>query len=125
MRQFHETLDRTPSSHHELAELAVMRVLDLKDDLENGDSSNAGILMEASEADVRKYIGNTLRDKAFGRYNIPQEEELADAKKPDDDHMPEFLPDIHELEKGFEQEFGEEEPEPAAQPAPPPPRDRG
>ena len=32
---------------------------------------------------MRKYIGRELREKAFGRYIIPQEEELADGKKPD------------------------------------------
>ena len=32
---------------------------------------------------MRKFIGRELREKAHGRYSIPQEEELADAKKPD------------------------------------------
>jgi hypothetical protein len=35
------------------------------------------------ETDIRKYIGRELREKALGRYSIPQEEELADAKRPD------------------------------------------
>lgn len=83
VRQFHERLERTPGNHRELAELAVMRLLDLKDDLENGDSSNAGLLLNVAEKEVRKYIGNVLRDKAQERYSIPQEEEMADAKKPD------------------------------------------
>jgi hypothetical protein len=83
VRQFHERLERTPSNHRELAEFAVMRLLDLKDDLENGDSSNAGLLLSTAEKEVRKYIGNVLREKAQERYSIPQEEEMADAKKPD------------------------------------------
>ena len=84
VRDFHEKLERTPRNHRELAELAVLRLLDLKDDLENGDSSVAGILKTVKkETDMRKYIGRELREKAFGRYSIPQEEELADAKKPD------------------------------------------
>ena len=32
---------------------------------------------------MRNYIGRELREKALGRYSIPQEEELADAKRPD------------------------------------------
>lgn len=84
VRDFHEKLERTPSNHRELAELAVLRLLDLKDDLEHGDSSVAGILQNVTqETDMRKYIGRELREKAFGRYSIPQEEEFADAKKPD------------------------------------------
>lgn len=84
VKDFHERLERTPQNHRELAELAVLRLLDLKDDLEHGDSSIAGILKAVTqETEMRKYMGGVLRDKAFGRYNIPQEEELADAKKPD------------------------------------------
>lgn len=84
VRDFHEKLERTPRNHRELAELAILRLLDLKDDLERGDSSVAGILQTVTqETDMRKYIGRELREKALGRYSIPQEEELADAKKPD------------------------------------------
>ncbi len=84
VRDFHEKLERTPRNHRELAELAILRILDLKDDLERGDSSVAGILqIVTQETDMRKYIGRELREKAFGRYSIPQEEEFADAKKPD------------------------------------------
>jgi hypothetical protein len=32
---------------------------------------------------MRNYLGNDLREKAHSRYSIPQEEELADRKKPD------------------------------------------
>lgn len=84
VRDFFEKLDRTPGNHRELADLAVLRLLDLKDDLEEGDSSIAGILRTVThETDMRKFIGRELREKAFGRYTIPQEEELADARKPD------------------------------------------
>ncbi|MBN2034826.1 MAG: hypothetical protein JW836_16290 [Deltaproteobacteria bacterium] len=84
VRDFYENIERTPRNHKELAELAICRFLDLKDDLEHGDSSVASVLKNVTqETDMRKYIGGVLRDKAFGRYSIPQEEELADAKKPD------------------------------------------
>jgi hypothetical protein len=84
VKDFHEKLERTPNNHIELAELAALRLLDLKDDLEHGDSSLAYVLQKVTqESEMRKYIGRELREKAFGRYSIPQEEELADAKKPD------------------------------------------
>lgn len=84
VRDFAAKFERTPASHRELFDLAVLRLLDLKDDLENGDSSMAKILRSVEqETDMRNYIGRELREKAFGRYTIPQEEELADAKRPD------------------------------------------
>lgn len=82
--EFQERLERTPANHRELAELASMRLLDLKEDLENGDSSIAQLLQKVThETEMRKYIGHELRENASGRYSIPQEEELADAKRPD------------------------------------------
>ena len=81
---FHGELERTPSNHRELAELAVLRLLDLKDDLEHGDSSVANILKTITqETEIRNYLGRELREKSYRRYSIPQEEELADAKRPD------------------------------------------
>lgn len=84
VRDLNEKLEFTPNNHRELAEFAILRLLDLKDDLEHGDTSVASILKKVSqETEIRKYIGKELRDKAQCRYSIPQEEELADAKKPD------------------------------------------
>jgi hypothetical protein len=84
IREFSSKYERTPSNHRELFDLAVLRLLDLKADLEQGDSSDAPMLARTgSERDVRTYIGNWLRNLARGRYAIPQEEELADAKRPD------------------------------------------
>jgi hypothetical protein len=85
VRDFNDKFERTPMSHRELAELATLRLLDLKDDLEQGDASLADILLKGAtlETQMRRYIGRELREKAFGRYSIPQEEELADAKRPD------------------------------------------
>jgi hypothetical protein len=84
VRDFHERFDRTPANHRDLWYLAIDRLLDLKHDLEEGDSSIASILQPVGrETEIRKFIGNWCRERAAGRYGIPQEEELADAKKPD------------------------------------------
>jgi hypothetical protein len=84
VRDFHEHLDRTPTNHRELADLAIMRLLDLKDDLENGDDSVAKILLRVKEeTEMRNFLAHELREKALGRYTITQEEEFADDKRPD------------------------------------------
>lgn len=82
--EFQASLERTPKTHRELSDLAKTRLLDLKDDIENGDSSIAVILRRVThEKEMRNFIGREMREKAAGRYSVPQEEELADAKKPD------------------------------------------
>jgi hypothetical protein len=84
IREFVVELERTPANHHELWDLAVDRLTNLKNDLEGGDASLAPILALApGETAVRNFIGGWCRDRAAGRYGIPQEEELADAKRPD------------------------------------------
>ena len=84
VQDFYEKLERTPANHRDLWTLAVDRLDNLKADLEDGDSSIAGILKGVvAETDMRKYIGNWCRERAASRYIIPQEEELADAKRPD------------------------------------------
>lgn len=82
--EFHERLDRTPANHRELADLAILRLLDLKDDLENGDDSVAKVLLLVNEeTEMRNFLAHQLREKELGRYTISQEEELADDKRPD------------------------------------------
>lgn len=84
VREFNDEHERMPRNHRELFDLATLRLVDLKDDLEHGDSSDAPMMaLVASEGHVRTYIGNWLRKLARGRYAVPQEEELADAKRPD------------------------------------------
>lgn len=84
VRDFHDRLERTPANHRDLWYLAVDRLVDLKHDLEEGDASIASILKPVNrETEIRKYIGNWCRERSGGRYVIPQEEELADAKRPD------------------------------------------
>ncbi len=81
---FAEKAERAPQNHRELYDLAVSRLLDLKADLEHGDASLAGILKTIKEErQHRIMIGGWLREKSFGRYGVPQEDELADRKKPD------------------------------------------
>lgn len=82
--QFGKSLEKCPTNNRELYELGVWRLLDLQQELEHGDSSIASVLRkETQETEVRKYIGQWLRDKSAGSYAASQEEEMADAKRPD------------------------------------------
>jgi hypothetical protein len=84
VRDFYDHLDRTPGTHRELADLAIRRLLDLKDDLENGDDSVANILQRVEqEPEMRNYLAHALREKARGRFTVTQEEEFADEQRPD------------------------------------------
>ena len=84
VREFNQDFERTPGNHKELAELAELRLLDLKYDLEQGDNSIAGALQSITqERLMRIFIAHELDNKKNGRYSISQEEELADAKEPD------------------------------------------
>lgn len=81
---FQNTLERTPKNHIELAELAAFRLNDLKRALEEGDDSIAKTLQKVDEeTEMRNFIAFILRSSANGRYSVPQEEEMADAKRPD------------------------------------------
>jgi hypothetical protein len=81
---FAEKAERAPKNHRELYDLTVSRLLDLKADLEDGDTSIAELLIPVKEErQHRILIGGWLRDRSFGRYSVPQEDELADRKRPD------------------------------------------
>jgi hypothetical protein len=84
VREFAESLERTPRDHRELADLVLMRFLDLKAELEGGDESLAPILLKITEeTKMRNFLARELRSRAGGRYHVPQESELADGKRPD------------------------------------------
>lgn len=77
-------MESTPSTHRELWYLAIDRLTDLKHDLEDSDASYAEILLLTNqETSIRKYIGSWCSDRAASRYVVPQEEQLADDKRPD------------------------------------------
>lgn len=84
VRDFNDRLERTPSNNRDLWDLAVDRLLDLKHDLENGDTSIAIFLQpKPQETEIRNFIGHWCREHSAGRYGVPQEEEFADGKRAD------------------------------------------
>lgn len=81
---FNRSLERTPTNHRDMWELAVEQLLGLKHDLEHGDSSiSKALLLVDRETLMRNYIANWCNERAKGRYMVSQEEELADGRKPD------------------------------------------
>ena len=81
---FASNCERTPVDHRQLYDLVVGRLEDVRTDLEDGDASVASLVRRISvETELRNYFGHWLREHARGRYDVPQEEELADAKRPD------------------------------------------
>lgn len=82
--QFETEFERVPANHRELFDLAVLRLLDYKHHLEDGNDSIASVVIKAErETVLRNLIGTWCMDRARGRYVIPQELELPDAKRPD------------------------------------------
>jgi len=82
--EFAETYERSPANHQELFELAVMRLLDLKHEMEDSDLSTAPVVIRTErETELRNWIASWCSQHARGRFVIPQEDELPDAKRPD------------------------------------------
>ncbi|MDQ0012857.1 hypothetical protein J2W23_001236 [Variovorax boronicumulans] len=83
-RQILQTASAMPANHRELFDLAVLRLLDYKHHLEDGNDSTASVVINAErETVLRNLIGAWCNDRARGRYVIPQELKLPDAKRPD------------------------------------------
>ena len=75
---------KIPRSEADLYELALVRLDDLKLDIEDGDESEVGLLQKLSrETEVRTIFANRLRKSSRSLYTIGSEEELADATKTD------------------------------------------
>lgn len=91
--EFSEHLECQPTTHRQLFDLAVSRLLDLKHDYEDSDTSPAAVVIKTKdEVELRNYIANELRKNSNGRYSVPQEEELPDTKRTDIRfHAPEIV----------------------------------
>lgn len=82
--EFNNDAVMTPTTHCELANHARLQILKIKSDLENGDTSHAKFLRkDQGETDIRLYIAGELRRNSQNRFSVAQEDELADATKPD------------------------------------------
>jgi hypothetical protein len=82
--EFARTGTSVPRTDRELFDLALLRLDDVRFNLEQGDASIAALLTRAKdETEVRVYFTDELRKAANGLYSIVPEEEMADKKRPD------------------------------------------
>ena len=84
VNNFAVELERTPSSPYELFEVARNRLMDLKYNYEDGDTSPYKVLIRVdNEPELRNYLANELKRTARARYSIAQEDEMANAQRTD------------------------------------------
>ena len=84
VNEFAVRLERTPCNSRELFEAAINRLLDLKYNYEEGDTSPWKVLIEIDdEVYLRNYLADELRKTAHARYSISQEEEFPNAQRTD------------------------------------------
>jgi hypothetical protein len=84
IRDFNASQIFTPATHRQLFDLAVNRLLDLKNWLELGNDSPWQTWQRADqETEMRNLIASWLNQKYRGRYTIAQEPELANSQRMD------------------------------------------
>ena len=84
VNEFARDLECTPSTPHELFDIAVSRILDLKHEYEVGDFSPAEVVIETErETELRNYLAGELQRRSHGRYSISQEDEFPNGQRTD------------------------------------------
>ena len=82
--EFAESAEKQPQSETDLYELALVRLDELKMDIEDGDESEAALLQKLTkETEIRTVFANRLKKSSRSRYTVGSEEELADASRTD------------------------------------------
>ena len=84
VNEFAVELERTPCNPRELFEVARNRLVDLKYNYEEGDTSPWKVLIEIDkEVVLRNYVADELRKTAHARYSISQEDEMPNDQRTD------------------------------------------
>ncbi|WP_224991979.1 NACHT domain-containing protein [Acinetobacter pittii] len=82
--QFETSGNIEPKTHKELFDLALLRTVELKDWLENGDDSPWLTWQRVKEeTEMRNLIASELRKTAQNKYSVSQENELANSQRTD------------------------------------------
>jgi hypothetical protein len=107
MRDFYQYQERTPTTHRQLFDLSVHRLIDLKHWLECGNDSPYKTWQRAErETEMRNLIAGWLNSHSMGRYSCVQENELPNGQRPDlflqNPHIPSPVPiELKLLDKGW------------------------
>ena len=82
--EFAQWTGKPPRTEADLFDLGIARLDDLMRDIEEGDESEATLLLKATnEPELRRYFANQLRKSSRSLYTVGSEEELADATRTD------------------------------------------
>lgn len=82
--EFDRDQAQTPKTNRQLFDLTVARLTDMRDWLESGDDSPYRTWQRVGdEVEMRNLIVGQLNGRAAGRYTCAQENELANAQRPD------------------------------------------
>jgi hypothetical protein len=82
--EFAQWAEKRPKSEADLFALGLARLDDLKKDIEEGDESEAPLLIKVTnEPELRRHFASQLRKSSRSLYTVGSEEELADATRTD------------------------------------------
>lgn len=82
--EFAMSAEKQPKSEADLYELALVRLDELRMDIEEGDESEAALLQKLTkETEIRTVFANRLKKSSRSPYTVGSEEELADASRTD------------------------------------------
>ena len=82
--EFEAQLECTPSTPRDLFDIAVQRLLDLKQKYEDGNFSHANVVIKAErEPELRSMLSGNLQRRSNGRYSISQEDEMPNKQRTD------------------------------------------
>lgn len=84
VREYDQYQTSTPTTHRQLFDLTVDRLIDLKACLEQGNNSPYKTWQRVEgETEMRNLVTGWLNDRSFGRYTCAQENELPNRQRPD------------------------------------------
>ena len=84
VREYDQYQVRTPTTHQQLFDLTVDRLVDLKVWLERGNDSPYKTWQRAEdEAEIRNLVAGWLNGQSSGRYTCAQENEFSNRQRPD------------------------------------------
>jgi len=84
VREFDQHQVRTPTTHRQLFDLTIDRLIDLKNWIERGNDSPYKTWQRPDcETEMRNLVAGSLNHRSLGRYSCAQESELANSQRPD------------------------------------------
>lgn len=84
IRSFEKNYEVDPITDRDLFRITQNRLRDIKNDVEKSDNSlREEVPIDGKEAVLRRWLARKLKERSYGRYIVPQEEEIDQQDKPD------------------------------------------